>query len=153
MLDNRRAISALVLISGLFIVILLANGNLLFLHNSTTHRHSRFLRGSYCSGQEEFLFASSPVKLLGLSLLGMTASFLSKRKAAPTNQYKFGFTSNVELESLPAGLNEEIVKRISALNCEPEWLLDFRLAAYCKLLKMDIPRFRIGKIGCHLLLL
>ena len=45
------------------------------------------------------------------------------------NNYKYGFSTDVETESLPKGLNEETVKRISSLRQEPGFLLDFRLKA------------------------
>jgi Fe-S cluster assembly protein SufB len=45
-------------------------------------------------------------------------------------EYKFGFTSQIESDKIPAGLNEDIIRMISAKKEEPEWLLDYRLNAY-----------------------
>ncbi len=44
--------------------------------------------------------------------------------------YEFGFTTNIESEKIPAGLNEEIIRVISAKKNEPSWLLDWRLEAF-----------------------
>ena len=54
-------------------------------------------------------------------------------------QYKYGFVSNVEADSAPPGLNEDIIRFISAKKEEPEWLLDWRLKAYKKWLEMEEP--------------
>jgi Fe-S cluster assembly protein SufB len=48
--------------------------------------------------------------------------------------YKYGFITEVENESFPYGINEEIVKLISTKKNEPEFLLDFRLKSYKKCL-------------------
>src|SRR5262249_7961857 len=44
--------------------------------------------------------------------------------------YKWGFVSNIESESAPKGLNEEIIRFISNKKNEPGWLLDWRLKAF-----------------------
>lgn len=56
------------------------------------------------------------------------------------SEYKYGFVTNVETESLPKGLNEDIIREISARKDEPEFLLQFRLKAYRKWLEMEEPR-------------
>ena len=57
-----------------------------------------------------------------------------------TNQeYKYGFTTDVETDIVPAGLNENIIRLISAKKGEPEWLLDFRLKAFLKWQSMKVP--------------
>ena len=57
-----------------------------------------------------------------------------------TNQeYKYGFTTDVETDVVPAGLNEDIVRLISAKKGEPEWLLEFRLKAFRKWQTMPVP--------------
>jgi FeS assembly protein SufB len=53
--------------------------------------------------------------------------------------YKYGFTSNVESETIPRGLSEATVRLISAKKSEPPWMLDFRLRAYRKWLTMEAP--------------
>ncbi len=40
-------------------------------------------------------------------------------------RYKYGFVTDIETDSAPPGLNEEIVRFISAMKDEPEWLLDW----------------------------
>ncbi len=47
-----------------------------------------------------------------------------------SEEYKYGFTSNVETDIFPPGLNEDIIRRISTVKQEPDWLLEFRLKAY-----------------------
>ncbi|MDR1760954.1 MAG: Fe-S cluster assembly protein SufB, partial [Bacteroidales bacterium] len=54
-------------------------------------------------------------------------------------EYKYGFSSNVESDVFPPGLNEDVVRRISALKQEPEYLLEWRLKAYRHWLTMKHP--------------
>ncbi|MDX1905356.1 MAG: Fe-S cluster assembly protein SufB [Thermonemataceae bacterium] len=56
--------------------------------------------------------------------------------------YKYGFVSNLEAEEAPKGLNEEIIRFISAKKNEPEWMLEWRLAAYKKWLTMREPHWQ-----------
>lgn len=46
------------------------------------------------------------------------------------SDYKYGFTTDIEMDSAPKGLNEDIVRFISAKKNEPEWLLEWRLKAF-----------------------
>jgi len=55
--------------------------------------------------------------------------------------YKYGFTTDIENESFPYGISEEIVKLISLKKEEPEFLLDFRLKSYKKWLQMNCPNW------------
>jgi Fe-S cluster assembly protein SufB len=55
--------------------------------------------------------------------------------------YKYGFETDIEMEFAPKGLNEDIVRFISAKKNEPQWLLDWRLKAYAMWLKMEEPRW------------
>lgn len=55
--------------------------------------------------------------------------------------YKYGFTTNVEQELAPKGLNEDTIKLISAKKDEPEWLLEWRLKAYKHWLTMKEPKW------------
>src|SRR5690242_21309321 len=48
----------------------------------------------------------------------------------PLGDYKWGFVTNVEEERIPKGLNEDIVRLISAKKNEPQFMLDWRLRAY-----------------------
>jgi Fe-S cluster assembly protein SufB len=55
------------------------------------------------------------------------------------DKYKYGFTTEIEQEYAPKGLNEDIVRFISAKKNEPQWMLDWRLEAFARWLKMDEP--------------
>src|ERR1700730_11998746 len=55
--------------------------------------------------------------------------------------YKYGFVTEVETDTLPKGLNEEIIRTISAKKDEPDFLLEFRLKAYRKWLEMEEPHW------------
>ncbi len=52
-------------------------------------------------------------------------------------EYKYGFVSDIEAESVPAGLSEDVVRTISAKKNEPEWLLEWRLKAYRHWAKLE----------------
>jgi len=56
-----------------------------------------------------------------------------------SQEYEHGFVTGVEQEFIPKGLNEDIVRMISAKKDEPEWLLDFRLDAFRRWQKMTLP--------------
>ena len=53
--------------------------------------------------------------------------------------YKEGFVTDLENETFPTGLNEDIIKNISLLKDEPEWLLEFRLKAFKRWEQMSEP--------------
>ncbi|HYY84424.1 MAG TPA: Fe-S cluster assembly protein SufB [Beijerinckiaceae bacterium] len=55
------------------------------------------------------------------------------------DQYKYGFTTDVEMDKAPKGLSEDIVRFISAKKGEPEWMLEWRLDAYRRWLTMTEP--------------
>jgi Fe-S cluster assembly protein SufB len=59
--------------------------------------------------------------------------------AAVEKTYEWGFSSDIEQEFAPKGLNEDIVRFISAKKGEPEWMLDYRLKAYRHWLTMESP--------------
>ena len=44
--------------------------------------------------------------------------------------YEFGFVTNIETETIPKGLNEEVVRLLSKKKNEPEWMLEYRLKAF-----------------------
>jgi Fe-S cluster assembly protein SufB len=60
-------------------------------------------------------------------------------ESALSKQYEAGFVSDIESETFEEGLNEDIIKRISAMKNEPQWMLDWRLKAYETFLQMDAP--------------
>src|SRR5687768_17924074 len=63
-----------------------------------------------------------------------TAEILANR------EYKYGWVTDIESETIPRGLSEDTVRLISQKKNEPEWMLDFRLKAYRNWLKMEEPR-------------
>lgn len=56
-------------------------------------------------------------------------------------EYKYGFSTSVETETFPKGLNEEVIRNLSAKKEEPPFLLEFRLKAYRKWLEMEEPHW------------
>ena len=58
-----------------------------------------------------------------------------------SKEYEYGFVTDIETHTLPKGLNEDIVRQISALKEEPEWMLEYRLEAYRKWLTMPLPEW------------
>lgn len=72
-----------------------------------------------------------------------TASFKDREDKiiddAISQEYKYGFTTDIEQDKIPPGLNEEVVRLISLKKNEPEWLLEWRLKAYRNWLKMTEP--------------
>ncbi len=62
-------------------------------------------------------------------------------KDLQTQEYEFGFTSDIESETIPVGLNEEVIRIISAKKNEPEWLLEYRLNAFKIWQGMDEPNW------------
>ena len=55
--------------------------------------------------------------------------------------YPHGFVTEIESDVAPKGLNEDIIRMISAKKQEPEWLLEFRLKAYRHWLGMEAPQW------------
>jgi Fe-S cluster assembly protein SufB len=51
-------------------------------------------------------------------------------EALATREYKYGFETEVEADTFEPGLNEDVVRRLSAIKGDPEWLLEFRLKAF-----------------------
>ena len=56
-----------------------------------------------------------------------------------SREYQYGFTTDIETETLPKGLNEDIVRAISQRKGEPEWMMEYRLKAYRHWLTMSLP--------------
>jgi Fe-S cluster assembly protein SufB len=73
---------------------------------------------------------------------GMAAVDEAVRKS-----YEHGFITDIETEVMPPGLSEEVVRRISAKKDEPEWMTDWRLAAYRHWLTMTPPEWARLKIA------
>src|SRR6201996_1560961 len=58
-------------------------------------------------------------------------------------EYEFGFVTDIEMDILPAGLNEDTIRYISEKKKEPEWLLEWRLKGYQAFRKQKLPSGRI----------
>ena len=58
-----------------------------------------------------------------------------------SSDYKYGFITDIEMDTAPMGLNEDIIRFISAKKKEPEWMLEFRLKAYRHWLTMKEPKW------------
>jgi len=56
-------------------------------------------------------------------------------------EYKYGFVTDIEADTIPPGLNEDVVRLISAKKKEPDWLLDWRLKAYRHWLTLEEPKW------------
>ncbi|MBO7316847.1 MAG: Fe-S cluster assembly protein SufB [Paludibacteraceae bacterium] len=56
-----------------------------------------------------------------------------------SSDYKYGFTTQIETDTIASGLSEEIVRLISSKKDEPEWLLEFRLKSFRYWQKMELP--------------
>src|SRR4029079_11397147 len=59
-----------------------------------------------------------------------------------TREYKYGFVTDVETETIPKGLNEDVIRLISQKKDEPDWLLEWRLKAYRMWLTMKEPTWQ-----------
>jgi len=62
-----------------------------------------------------------------------------------TGTYKWGFSTDIESEFAPKGLNEDVIRFISAKKQEPEWMLEWRLKAYRHWLTMEEPKWAMVK--------
>lgn len=58
-----------------------------------------------------------------------------------SNDYKYGFVTDIETETIPKGLSEDVVRIISAKKEEPEWMLEFRLKAFRHWQTMEMPQW------------
>ncbi len=70
-----------------------------------------------------------------------TADTVQQVKDLADRKYEFGFVTDIETETAPKGLNEDIVRFISAKKQEPEWLLEWRLKAFRHWLTMPEPEW------------
>jgi Fe-S cluster assembly protein SufB len=58
------------------------------------------------------------------------------------DDYKYGFTTDIEMDTFVKGLSPDVIRRISAKKKEPPFMLDFRLKAYEKWLTMEEPNWQ-----------
>ena len=71
----------------------------------------------------------------------MNSETLDKLDSYSKNKYKYGFVTDIVSDKPKKGLNEEIIKFISAKKNEPEWMLDWRLNSFSKWKKMKEPKW------------
>ena len=77
--------------------------------------------------------------------MSIDANTADQVKELEVDKYKYGFVTDIEMETAPKGLNEDIIRFISAKKEEPDWLLEWRLKAYRHWLTMDEPDW--AKVG------
>ena len=63
----------------------------------------------------------------------------------PLEEYKYGFTTDIESIRAPKGLNEDVIKFISNIKKEPRWMLEWRLKAYARLKNLKEPNWQKPK--------
>ena len=73
--------------------------------------------------------------------MAAVAETLDAVQSATQSGYKWGFSTDIEMDLAPKGLNEDIIRLISARKEEPAWLLEWRLKAYANWLKMVEPEW------------
>ena len=71
----------------------------------------------------------------------MSTTETEKIEELANKEYKFGFVTNIDADTLPVGLNEDIVRQLSAKKHEPEWMTEWRLKAYRHWLTMEEPHW------------
>ena len=71
----------------------------------------------------------------------MSTTETQKIEELTNKEYKYGFVSDIEADSLPEGLNEDIIRQLSAIKEEPEWMTKWRLKAYRHWLTMEEPKW------------
>lgn len=73
--------------------------------------------------------------------MAATAQTEQQVRDVTEQKYKYGFVTDIEMETAPKGLNEDIVRFISAKKEDPEWLLEWRLKAFRHWLTMPEPEW------------
>ena len=71
--------------------------------------------------------------------MAAVAETIDQVRSVAEERYKYGFVTEIEQERAPKGLNEDIIRFISAKKEEPEWMLEWRLKAYHTWLEMTEP--------------
>ncbi|MBR5068360.1 MAG: Fe-S cluster assembly protein SufB [Bacteroidales bacterium] len=67
-------------------------------------------------------------------------------KDLTSSEYKYGFTTDIDTDIIPKGLNEDVVRLISAKKQEPDWMLQFRLEAYRYWRQQPVPQWGHVKV-------
>jgi Fe-S cluster assembly protein SufB len=73
--------------------------------------------------------------------MAATTETVQQVQAVADRKYKYGFVTDIEMETAPKGLNEDTIRFISAKKEEPDWLLQWRLKAYRHWLTMQDPEW------------
>jgi len=71
----------------------------------------------------------------------MSTTETQKIEELANKEYKFGFVTDIEADTIPKGLNEDVVRQLSAKKQEPEWMTEWRLKAYHHWLTMEEPKW------------
>ena len=71
----------------------------------------------------------------------MSSTEVSKLEELANQEYKYGFVTDIESDTLPKGLNEEVIRQLSKKKNEPKFMLEWRLKAYRHWLKMVEPHW------------
>jgi len=71
----------------------------------------------------------------------MSTTETQKIEELANKEYKFGFVTDIEADTIPKGLNEDVVRQLSAKKQEPEWMTEWRLKAYRHWLTMEEPKW------------
>ena len=71
----------------------------------------------------------------------MSTTETQKIEELANKEYKYGFVTDIEADTLPVGLNEDIIRQLSAKKNEPEWMTEWRLKAYRHWLSMTEPEW------------
>ena len=71
----------------------------------------------------------------------MSTTETQKIEELTNKEYKYGFVTDIESDSLPIGLNEDTIRQLSAKKEEPEWMTEWRLKAYRHWLTMKEPHW------------
>ena len=70
---------------------------------------------------------------------------MKQQELEKSKEYKYGFTTDIESIRAPKGLNEEVIRFISKIKKEPEWMLNWRLKAYSRLKSVKEPNWQKPK--------
>jgi Fe-S cluster assembly protein SufB len=71
----------------------------------------------------------------------MSTTETQKIEELANKEYKFGFVTDIEADTIPKGLNEDVIRQLSAKKHEPEWMTEWRLKAYRHWLTMEEPKW------------
>ncbi len=77
---------------------------------------------------------------------------MKQQELEKTKEYKYGFTTDIESVRAPKGLNEDVIRFISNIKKEPDWMLKWRLKAFNRLKNLKEPNWqkpKFPKIDYH----